>query len=166
MQLLGKITIFASLATSAALFGFFYAWVCSTMWGLDAIDPRVAITAMQGMNASVLNGIFAVSFFGTAPLLAVATVLAFVNRRRGVAAILGFALVVTVVAVNALTMTIHVPMNETLAALGDAFALSDPAQVWADYSPRWQFWNQVRTATSGSACLLVGWAIYRQGQAG
>lgn len=35
-----------SLLLTGAIFGFFYAWVCSTMWGLDQIDPNVAIEAM------------------------------------------------------------------------------------------------------------------------
>ncbi|GAB5461946.1 hypothetical protein [Hoeflea alexandrii] len=47
-----------SLLLTAAIFGFFYAWVCSTMWGLDAADPSVAIQAMQAMNASVRNAVF------------------------------------------------------------------------------------------------------------
>ena len=32
-----------ALLHSGAIFGFFYAWICSTMWGLDAADPNVAI---------------------------------------------------------------------------------------------------------------------------
>ena len=48
-----------SVVFSGAIFGFFYAWVCSTMWGLDATDPRVAIQAMQAMNGSVRNAVFA-----------------------------------------------------------------------------------------------------------
>lgn len=58
-----------------AIFGFFYAWVCSTMWGLDAIDPRVAIEAMKGMNASVRNAVFFPAFFLT-PLVMAAAALA------------------------------------------------------------------------------------------
>lgn len=38
-----------SLLFSGAMFGFFFAWVCSTLWGLDAADPNVAIAAMQAM---------------------------------------------------------------------------------------------------------------------
>ncbi|WGW03767.1 hypothetical protein [Tropicibacter oceani] len=35
-----------SLLSIGAIFGFFYAWACSTMWGLDAIDPEdVAVPA-------------------------------------------------------------------------------------------------------------------------
>ena len=37
----------ASVLFAGAIFGFFYAWVCSTMWGLDAADPRVAIAALN-----------------------------------------------------------------------------------------------------------------------
>ena len=47
-----------ALLHSGAIFGFFYAWICSTMWGLDAADPNVAISAMQAMNASVRNLVF------------------------------------------------------------------------------------------------------------
>ncbi len=61
-----------SLIFTGAIFGFFYAWVCSTMWGLDAADPRVAIAAMQAMNASVRNAVFAPAFFGTPVVLAAA----------------------------------------------------------------------------------------------
>ncbi|MEH2506785.1 putative membrane protein [Bradyrhizobium sp. AZCC 1578] len=48
----------ASIVFCGAIFGFFYAWVCSTMWGLDQADPRVAIAAMQAVNASVRNAIW------------------------------------------------------------------------------------------------------------
>lgn len=57
-----------SLILSAAIFGFFYAWTVSTMWGLDQADPKVAIAAMQAMNANVRNAAFAPAFFGTAPM--------------------------------------------------------------------------------------------------
>ena len=72
---------FAGLLLAGGIFGFFYAWICSTMWGLDAADPRVAIAAMQAMNASVRNAVFAPAFFGTGPVLLLAGVLA---ARAGV----------------------------------------------------------------------------------
>ncbi len=46
-----------AIVFAGAIFGFFYAWVCSTMWGLDATDPRIAIAAMEAMNASVRNAV-------------------------------------------------------------------------------------------------------------
>ncbi|HPZ49823.1 MAG TPA: hypothetical protein PLA44_08195 [Propionibacteriaceae bacterium] len=43
------ITAWVGVLFAGAIFGFFYAWVCSTMWGLDEADPRVAIAAMQAL---------------------------------------------------------------------------------------------------------------------
>ena len=55
------------------------------MWGLYAADPQVAIAAMQAMNASVRNAVFAPAFFGM-PLVLLVTALA---RERIVAALQG-----------------------------------------------------------------------------
>ncbi len=38
-RLLAPLAILA-LLFSGAIFGFFYAWVCSIMWGLDAPIPK------------------------------------------------------------------------------------------------------------------------------
>ena len=65
------ITAWVGVLFAGAIFGFFYAWVCSTMWGLDEADPRVAIAAMQAMNASVRNAVFFPAFFLTPVVLGV-----------------------------------------------------------------------------------------------
>ncbi|MDP5305807.1 hypothetical protein [Paracoccus spongiarum] len=72
MPVLQRIVALLSLLLAAALFGFFYAWVCSTMWGLDRASPDVAIAAMQAMNTSVRNAVFAPAFFGSGPALLLA----------------------------------------------------------------------------------------------
>ena len=128
-----------ALLLTGALFGFFYAWVCSTMWGLDAADPRVAMAAMQAMNASVRNAVFAPAFFGAAPACALAALL--------------------VLAGCVATFLVNVPMNEALGALPIPERREDAARIWADYSPRWQVWNQVRTALCGAGLLAVGAGI-------
>ena len=71
MRLVKTMSI-VSILFCGAVFGFFYAWVCSTMWGLDQADPRIAIAAMQAMNASVRNAVFFPAFFLTPIVLAVA----------------------------------------------------------------------------------------------
>ncbi|WP_150526540.1 DUF1772 domain-containing protein [Roseibium sediminis] len=143
-----------AVVSCGGIFGFFYAWVCSTMWGLDALPPQTAIAAMQAMNASVRNGVFAICFFGTPGFLALAAFSA-LRVRKGPSAML-FTLAALVYAAGgiALTASINVPMNEALAGFG---ALADPqeaARIWAEYSPRWQFWNQIRTGFSGVALVL------------
>lgn len=69
-----------SLLSIGAIFGFFYAWVCSTMWGLDSNDPRASITAMQAMNGSVRNPVFFLAFFLTPVILMLTAFIAFVRK--------------------------------------------------------------------------------------
>jgi hypothetical protein len=72
-----------SLLLCGAIFGYFYAWICPTPWGLDQIDPNTAITAMQAMNASVRNVVYVLVFFATPVVLLASALLAFGcgNRR-------------------------------------------------------------------------------------
>jgi uncharacterized membrane protein len=145
-----------SLLETGAIFGFFYAWVCSTMWGLDGAPPEIAIAAMQAMNASVRNGVFAVSFFGTPLVLLATVILAFVTAHRRAGVILAAALVFSVTSVVA-TMAVNVPMNQALALV--SLPSDRAAEIWAAYSGPWQLWNSLRTLTSGVALLLVGVAL-------
>lgn len=158
--------LFASTALLLAggIFGFFYAWVCSTMWGLDAADPRVAISAMQAMNASVRNPVFAPAFFATPFVVLVTAILAFGQSYRRAGMSFAAAGVIGLFGGLVLTATINVPMNEALGQLGTIESLSEAQAIWADYSPKWQFWNQMRTYATGIALLLVGYGIYCLGQ--
>ncbi len=156
-----SLAVFSILLT-AALFGFFYAWVCSTMWGLDAAPPEVAIQAMQAMNASVRNGVFAPAFFGAAPALLLAALVARRHSRRAFRLMLGAGLLTLAAVV--LTVSVNVPMN---AALGAAQVPSDPQaarDLWYAYSGPWQFWNQLRTVLTGIAVLLGLLALIRLGR--
>ncbi len=151
-----------AMLLSASLFGFFFAWICSTMWGLDRMDPRIAIEAMQAMNASVRNAVFAPVFFGTPIALLVTAVLIFAQGARAAAGAFGLSAVIAGLGGVALTMVVHVPLNEALAVVTVA---DDPAaaqQIWTDYSPTWQFWNVTRTVFCGLAfaVALVGIAQF------
>ena len=151
--------IFASLLLGAAIFGFFYAWVCSTMWGLDAADPRVAIAAMQAMNASVRNIVFFPHFFLT-PLAMAITAALLARRQRGPAIAFAAGALIYLLGGLILTITINVPMNEALALTAipdDAGAATD---IWRAYSERWQFWNQTRTLASGLAFLAAAFGTF------
>lgn len=147
---------------SAAIFGFFYAWVCSTMWGLDAAAPKTAIAAMQAMNASVRNAVFAPAFFATGPALLLTALLA---RQTGAGLWFAAAGLVYLAGGMALTIAVNVPMNEALAALDMPADPAEAAQVWADYSGPWQLWNQIRTGFSGLAFVLAAIGLYRLGAA-
>mgnify|MGYP000085431259 FL=1 len=151
--------VLLSLLFVSALFGFFYAWVCSTMWGLDAADPRVAIAAMQAMNASVRNLIFAPVFFGTSVVLLLTTIVLLRQKERAAGLWFGAATFFACVLGVVLTMAVNVPMNEALAEITIPNEIDAAKAIWQGYSPDWQFWNQARTAATGLAVLFVGVGI-------
>lgn len=155
MRNLTKVMVLLSLPLSGAIFGFFYAWVCSTMWGLDAADPRVAIAAMQAMNASVRNVVFAPAFFGTPFALLLTAGLLLRDGFHGGA--LGFAAggVLYLFCGIVLTMTVNVPMNEMLAIISVPEDINAARTIWREYSGPWQLWNGLRTLASGIAFLAA-----------
>lgn len=159
-----KLSAMTSLILGGAIFGFFYAWVCSTMWGLDATDPKIAIAAMQAMNASVRNAVFAPAFFGTAPVMIITGAIALSCKRKAAAVMFIAAGIIYLIGGNILTFSVNVQMNEALALVKIPETNEEARTIWLDYSPKWQFWNQARTIASGISLLLVGLAIMNIGQ--
>lgn len=160
-RLLPRLLALLSLIFCGAIFGFFYAWVCSTMWGLDATDPRIAIAAMQAMNASVRNAVFFPAFFLTPAVLAL-TALAARQHSRPAAAYFGAGALVYLLGGLILTMAVNVPMNEALALIEIPQDRAAAQKIWQAYSAPWQVWNIARTGVSGLALILAGlgtWAL-------
>ena len=149
-----------SLLSIGAIFGFFYAWVCSTMWGLDTTDPRVAITAMQAMNTSVRNPVFFPAFFLTPAILALTAFIAVRESRTRTAFLFAASAAIYFAGALLVTAMINVPMNETLAQVIVPTDSAAAADLWQGYSEPWQLWNAIRTLASGLALLLAGLAIY------
>lgn len=149
-----RLLFLPALLLNGAIFGFFYAWVCSTLWGLDALPPEVAIRAMQGMNASVRNAVFAPAFFGTGPILLVTAVLALARGARQAAGWLAAAGLVYICGAMMPTLLINVPMNAALALVDPEGP--DAAGLWQAYSARWQVWNGARTLAAGLALACTG----------
>ena len=141
------------------MFGFFFAWVCSTVWGLDAADPNVAIAAMQAMNAGVRNPVFALGYFGTPLAFAAVTLVAWKGKEHRAAALFGAGGLLYALGVMVPTSTVNVPLNETLAAVEVPLALARADEVWQSYSAPWQLWNAVRAVAAGAVLLLAGAGI-------
>ena len=155
-----------ALLHSGAMFGFFFAWVCSTMWGLDEADPNVAISAMQAMNASVRNPVFALGYFGAPLVLATVALAAWKGEERPAAILFGSGGLLYVLGVMVPTGMVNVPLNETLAAVEAPLAGPRAEQVWLSYSVPWQFWNTIRAVVAGAALLLVAVGSLRLGRSG
>lgn len=150
---------YLSLLLSGAIFGFFYAWVCSTMWGLDETHPAVAIQAMQAMNGSVRNAVFAPAFFGTPIVLLITSILSHIAGFKRSSFLFASAVATYTCGGLILTFAVNVPMNEALALVSAPRTVQDAARIWQDYSSRWQSWNIVRTVFSGITLALTGFGI-------
>jgi uncharacterized membrane protein len=136
------------ILASALISGFFYAYYCSVMPGLAAIDAESAIKAMQGINAVVRNGTFAFSFFGTLVFGAMAIFLLIGVGGWPLAlsllgtAIYGFGAFMV-------TLLYSVPLNDALATVTPT--PQDAVQIWQNYLEPWVFWNTLRTLMSALA---------------
>ncbi|MFK7765464.1 MAG: DUF1772 domain-containing protein [Roseobacter sp.] len=149
-----------SLLSTGAIFGFFYAWVCSTMWGLDSADPRVAVAAMQAMNASVQNAVFFPAFFLTPALVTTTAIVAARQGRKRSAAFFASSATTYVMGAFIPTALVNVPMNEALAQVIVPTDNNAAQQLWQAFSEPWQFWNALRSIFSGVALALTGLGIY------
>jgi uncharacterized membrane protein len=143
----------ASTILVGLMAGFFYAYACSVMVGLDRVDDRTFIVTMQWINATVRNAAFAPAFFGSLVLTIAAAVVALVSGHSA----RGWIVAATVLYAAAflVTLTLNVPLNEQLAAAGPADQISDPAAVRAAFEGPWVRWNLLRTGlTLGSLIAL------------
>ncbi len=159
-----RVAAIAAVLWFGAVFGFFFAWVCSTMWGLDAIDPRTSIAAMNGMNESVRNPVFFTAFFQAPVVGAAAALLSWVSRKRASALLQGFAVVLYVFGVIVLTQALNVPLNEGLAVGGVPETLDKARDVWDNYSSKWQIYNLIRAVVGGVCLLLVAVSLVPLGR--
>jgi uncharacterized membrane protein len=151
----------AATLTTGLIGGFFYAYACSVTLGLALLPDEQYIEAMQAINATVRNGVFAFSFFGAvlSLLLALAIHLPRLRSRRFL--LIALACVLYIGGSFMVTFLVNVPMNEELAGVGKV----GPAaleQIRAEYEGPWNFWNGVRTIFSSLAFVaLIGACLSR-----
>ena len=124
------------------------------MWGLGAAPPLVAVEAMQAMNASVRNAVFAPGFFGPGLICLITAGLAFGTGNKGAAGIFAAAGLVYILGGNLLTFAFLVPMNEELATQTPETTVQAQT-IWDAYSPAWQAYNITRTVFCGISLLLA-----------
>jgi uncharacterized membrane protein len=149
--------------TTGLISGFFYAHACSVTLGLNLLPDAEYVAAMQEMNATVRNGVFAPSLFGAA-LTTILALVAHVPRFRSWRfAPVSLACVLYVGGGFLLTLGVDVPMNEELARIGADASAETLARARAAYEGPWNFWNGVRTVFSTLALFaLIGACFARR----
>lgn len=148
------LTLIAATLTTGLISGFFYAYACSVTLGLSLLPDEQYVEAMQAINATVRNGVFAFSFFGAVLSLLVALVVHLTRPRSRHLLLVGLACVLYIGGGFMVTFLVNVPMNEEFARIGEVTP-SALAQIRADYEGPWNFWNWVRTIFSSVAFLTL-----------
>ena len=160
------LTLTLATITTGLIAGFFYAYACSVTLGLALLPDEQYVEAMQAINATVRNGLFAFSFFGAVVSLLLALAVHAPRPRSRRFLLVALAAVLYIGGGFMLTFLINVPMNEELARvsvgeLGPA-ALE---RVREGYEGPWNFWNGVRTVFSTLAFLaLIGACLSRSSE--
>ena len=155
------LTLTLATLTTGLISGFFYAYACSVTLGLALLPDEQYIEAMQAINATVRNGVFAFSFFGAVVFLLLALAVHAPRLRSRRFLLIALASVLYIGGGFMVTFLVNVPMNEELARVGEV-GLAALAQVRAEYEGPWNFWNGVRTVFSSLAFLaLIGACLSR-----
>lgn len=158
MNRLRLVALATDILLTALSAGFFFAWSASVMRGLDATAAVVAIEAMNAVNAEIRNALFAPVFFGPLVVGILAALLSLTRLPRASAFLVLAGVALYAVGTFGVTVAIHLPMNEALAA---APLPADPAETWSAYSDRWTLWNHVRAAFAllSLGALVAAWRV-------
>nr|MDQ5819478.1 DUF1772 domain-containing protein [Actinomycetota bacterium] len=133
---------------------------------LELLPDEQYVEAMQAINATVRNGVFAFSFFGSVVSLLLALVVYAPRLRSRRFVLIALAAVLYIGGSFMVTLLVNVPMNEELARVGEVGPAA-LAQVRAEYEGPWNFWNGVRTVFSSLAFLaLIGACLSRSDSGG
>lgn len=156
--------LFIATLAMALVAGFFYAYACSVMIGLAQLDAASFISAMQAINATVRNAVFAFSFFGSF-LFTAAALLCYLPRWRSPAArLVGLAFLLYTLGAFGVTFVYNVPLNEALAQVRVLDPATNLDEVRRAYAEPWARWNVVRTLASIGAFLTLCAAIFLAGR--
>ena len=145
----------AATVATGLMAGVYFIYAVAIMPGLRRLGDSVFVAAFQATDRAIISPIFLVAFFAPTVLCGVA---AFTERGEP-----GYRWIVASLVLNAgivlITMTINVPLNDTLKARGDVTGAEATAARQAFSEGRWVAWNWFRTVANLGAlvCLtLVG----------
>ncbi|MFE4972441.1 DUF1772 domain-containing protein [Kitasatospora sp. NPDC056651] len=151
--------------TMGLMAGLFFAFDVSVMPGLAAGDDHTYVTAMQHINKAIDgNGLFGLVFVGAFLATGIASWLLHKAGRRRAAlwAAGGTALYLLALIV---TMGVNIPLNNELAAAGDASQIHDLAAVRAKFADTWVPVNMLRTALCTGGLLALARSLVLHGRA-
>jgi uncharacterized membrane protein len=134
------------------LAGVYFAFSTFVMMALGRLGQAQGISAMNSINATILQSWFMPFFFGTTMASLALAILGLLRRGEpGAMAMLAGGLVY-IAGMFLCTMFFNVPLNNSLAAVDPASGSA--AWVWARHLKYWTLWNHIRTIASAAASAL------------
>lgn len=155
-------TLLGATITLGLATGTFALYAHTIMPGLQRTDDRTFVGAFQSIDRAIINPWFiGATFLGA---LALTSLAAFTNHGQRafpwiVAALIAY------LATAAITITVHVPLNDAIKAAGDPNKMANVALIRTAFNEtRWATWNLVRVATSTIAFTSCAWALILHGR--
>ena len=130
------------------------------MSSLNAQPPASAIATMNTVNTMIVNPPFMLFFMGT-PLVCVALLRSCFKEGIGTSLdnkCTAAGALTLLLAEFLLTLIVHIPKNDALAAYAGIGSAAD-ASVWDEYYTSWTAWNHVRMLASISTVVLLSLAL-------
>ena len=158
-----SLVLYAAVVMMGLMAGLFYAWDVSVMPGLARLDDHTFVTAMQILIVAIENLAFMVAFVGAFAFTAAAAILQRRRGRRVVARWIVLALVLYVVAL-AITMGVHMPLNDALVSAGDPSRITDLAGLRSGFERPWVITNIARTVSCVLALVCLARALSLHGR--
>ncbi|MBD0861692.1 DUF1772 domain-containing protein [Gordonia sp. zg691] len=148
-DVLVTLTVVTTGLSAGVLAGFGYAVIP----GLTRAGAEIAVPAMQRMNSSILNPLFAVIFGGG---VVFGVLSAWTSWDTGLRWWVVAATLLTLLGV-VITMAVNVPANNRLDAAGDVRG-EEAVRVWSEFTAVWVPWNIARSllTTAAVAVLVAG----------
>lgn len=144
--------------------GFVFAFATVVMPGLADLGHRGFIRGFQAIDGVIQKGqpAFGVVWIGSMITLLIAAVIGFQQLAGIDRWLLVAAAIIYLAGVQLPTMAINIPLNNQLQAI-DVQALDEAqlAQARADFEPRWNRWNVIRTVLAIVTSLLLLIVILR-----
>lgn len=133
--------------------GLFFAYSVSVVLALETLSASAYTTVMQSINETILNAVFGVAFVG-AVVVPVITAVVLVLRgdltaQYGLVFLVG--VVMYLAGTFAVTMIVHIPMNESIAT----WSTASPPDDWMAVRTRWARWNHIRTTAA-----IISFVLY------
>lgn len=137
------IAILCAALACGLVAGIFFAFSNFVMRGLARIEPVQGIAAMQSINVTVINPLFALLLFGLVPLCLYLAIIVMLDGNMPGARYILAGSALYLFGAFLVTFAFNIPLNDALEAVeADS---PEAAALWPRYVSKWTAWNHVRT---------------------